>query len=333
VLPNYCDDLLWQFQPPVSKDLNNEALRLGYIGGNTHAADLEYIAPALLNLIKRYGNKIHLHFWGAEPPEVFRSLAQASWSTQYHRSYRDFVQYFRDQSADIFIAPLCDNLFNRCKSPIKFLDYGALGTAGVFSHLEPYSSIVVHGKNGLLAGSVDEWFDCMVQLIEDPKLRMRLATGAQATIQADWLLSRNAFRWREVYDRLGKRSLPKTQESKVNILESINVQLSEAFVRIQEYVQSLNERIVERDEHVRELGAHIAERDEHVRELGAHIAKRDEHVRQLGAQIQALGAEVATRNEQLKELNEQLLQITRSKAWRLVIALRRIQSFLFRSQR
>ena len=46
--------------------------------------------------------------------------------------YKDFATFFQTQSADIFIAPLVDNIFNQCKSPIKFFEYSALGVpAGI----------------------------------------------------------------------------------------------------------------------------------------------------------------------------------------------------------
>ena len=70
----------------------------------------------------------------------------------------------------------------------------------MFSHLETYSYAVSHGENGLLAGPLDEWTDCLVQLIENDELRFQLETRAQATIRENWLLSQNAFRWNEAFE-------------------------------------------------------------------------------------------------------------------------------------
>lgn len=234
VLPNYFDETLWQLQPPILEDTSNKMIVIGYVGGNTHDADLEYIAPALSELTRRYPNEVRLHFWGAELPEKLQSLSKVTRTQNYYRSYKDFVKFFQSQSADIFIAPLSDNLFNRCKSPIKFFDYTALGTPGVFSRLEPYTQVVDHGKNGLLAESPDEWLDCIVQLIEDHELGFQLATNAQETVRSNWLLSKNAFRWQEAFHDLAVPPITSIhRENEVNIIQSINIQLAEMWSKHQ----------------------------------------------------------------------------------------------------
>jgi len=182
VLPNYFDDNLWRLTPPVLKNSSNGMLTIGYMGTDTHKPDLGYITPVLLDLIKRYPQKLRFHFWGVQPPAELESLPQVKWTPWYSFLYKDFAELFQTQSADIFVAPLVDNLFNRCKSPIKFFEYSALGAPGVFSRLDPYADIVTHGHDGLLASSLDEWTDCLIQLVENDELRFQLATNAQATI-------------------------------------------------------------------------------------------------------------------------------------------------------
>jgi glycosyltransferase involved in cell wall biosynthesis len=243
VLPNYFDDDIWHLKPPVLKKSGNEVISIGYMGGYSHKPDLEYIAPVLRNLIERYPQRLHFHFWGIEPPEEIRSLPQVTTTRSYNYSYIDFANFFQTQSADIFIAPLMDNLFNRCKSQIKFFEYSALGAPGVFSDLETYQEVITHGKNGLLASSLDDWSECIMQLIEDEDLRFQLATKAQATIRADWLLSQNGFRWQETYRDIANPSLRAARESKEDIVESINYQLAEMFKKKETEIQELSSRI------------------------------------------------------------------------------------------
>src|SRR5262249_27262790 len=106
---------------------------------------------------------------------------------------------FVKQHADILIAPLCDNQFNRCKSALKFLEYGWLGAPGVYSRIVTYERVVEDGVNGLLANGPEEWEAALVRLIEDPALRARLGTAARATVDACWRLSRHAHEWPETY--------------------------------------------------------------------------------------------------------------------------------------
>ena len=229
VLPNYFDDNLWRLNPPVLKNSSREILTIGYMGTYPHKPDLGYITPVLLDLIKRYPEKLRFHFWGVQPPAQFESLPQVKFTPWCSGSYKDFTEFFQTQAADIFIAPLVDNLFNRCKSPIKFFDYTALGAPGVFSRLDPYEDVVTHGHNGLLASSLDEWTDCLIQLIENDELRFQLATNAQATIRKNWLLSQNAFSREETFQNaLDSISSNREQNNGiVSIVKSINLQLFE----------------------------------------------------------------------------------------------------------
>ena len=231
VLPNYFDDSLWRLAPPVLKNSSNELLTIGYMGSYPHKPDLEYIAPVLLDLSKRYPEKLSFHFWGVQPPAQLEYLPHVKYVPWYPSSYKDFAEFFQTQSADIFIAPLVDNLFNRCKSPIKFFDYSALGAPGVFSRLDPYEDIVTHGHDGLLASSLDEWTDCLIQLIENDGLRYKLATNAQETIRKNWLFSNNAFHREEVFQNaLDTISSNRKQNNViVSILKSINIQLFDTF--------------------------------------------------------------------------------------------------------
>ncbi|MDP1624243.1 MAG: glycosyltransferase [bacterium] len=282
VLPNYFDDDLWRLKPPLPKDSSHEMLTIGYMGTDSHGPDLDYITPVLLDLIKRYPHKIRFHFWGMQPPAEMLSYPQVKWTPHYPYSYKDFSAFFQTQSADIFIAPLVDNLFNRCKSPLKFFEYSALGAPGVFSHLETYSDAVSHGKNGLLASSPDEWTDCLIQLIENDELRFQLATRAQAAIRKNWLLSQNAFRWEETFQRaFNIPSSNREQNSRiVNITKSINLQLFESFNKKDATVQtltaqvaSLTAQVSEREQTVASLTAQVSEREQTVASLTAHVAE------------------------------------------------------------
>ena len=51
---------------------------------------------------------------------------------------------------DFAIAPLEDDPFTRCKSDLKYLDYGALAIPAVFSDVRPYCETVRHRETGLV---------------------------------------------------------------------------------------------------------------------------------------------------------------------------------------
>ena len=275
VLPNYFDDNLWRLKPPVLKTSEHETLTIGYMGGNSHKPDLEYITPVLLDLIKRYSQKLRFQFWGIQPPAEVASLTQVQRSPTTTYRYKDFATFFQAQTADIFIAPLIDTLFNRCKSPIKFFEYSALGVPGVFSRLETYADVVTHGQNGLLATSLDEWTDCLIQLIEDKELRFYLAKNAQKTIRENWLLSRNAFRWNETFESAVDIVSSNREQNRdiVSIVKSINFQLFETFNKKEVAVQTLMAQVAEKEQALQALSAQVAEREAQVQALNAYLAE------------------------------------------------------------
>jgi glycosyltransferase involved in cell wall biosynthesis len=198
LLPNYLDDASWALRSkPPSK--TSGPIVIGYMGGatQTHLPDLQMVLPALKRLREQYAHKVLLRFWGTFPPEL-KGTPQVEFIEETFPDYETFGRYFSKQDVDIVIAPLKDNLFNRCKSGIKFLEYSALGVPGIYSRIAPYEGVVVHGKNGFLASSSQEWEMYLRTLIGDRKLRLTLGKAAQSTVQR-LLMSDHAHEWGTVY--------------------------------------------------------------------------------------------------------------------------------------
>ena len=199
VIPNYLNDSLWHFKDPSSSEQNDDKVIIGYMGGHSHRPDLLLVLPALLKIVEKYPQKVLFQFWGIEPPAELAPFSRVDWYPPRSLDYPDFVAYFLTQAADIMIAPLCDNLFNSCKSPIKFLEYSAFGSPGVYSRVTPYSNIITNRKDGILASSTDEWVRSLSRLIEDQDLRIKIALNAQRKVKRNWLLSRNAEKQLKIY--------------------------------------------------------------------------------------------------------------------------------------
>jgi glycosyltransferase involved in cell wall biosynthesis len=196
LLPNFLDDSYWQLRLEPRNDL--ETLTIGYIGGNTHSPDLEEIAPALKQVVQSHAGSVQLRFWGGAPPNELLDLPYVDW-VELGLPYPEFAEYCSHLNCDIFIAPLQDNLFNRCKSPVKFLEYSALGVPGVYSRIAPYAGVVKHGTNGFLAGTLEDWKVHLEQLIASSELRAAMGNASRDTVRDHWLLSKNADQWPRVY--------------------------------------------------------------------------------------------------------------------------------------
>ncbi|MEM4234866.1 MAG: glycosyltransferase [Candidatus Methanomethylicaceae archaeon] len=261
VLANYFDDSLWQFRD-LAEESSSDHLIVGYMGTRSHEPDLEFVVPVLLEILHEYSSRVQLNFWGVEPPFALRGFVNVKHFPWFSYCYSDFAKYFQHQKADIFIAPLADNLFNRCKSPLKYFEYTALGVPVVLSAIEPYISVVENGRNGLLASSMEDWRKNLVRLIEDRDLRKRIARYAQRTISDKWLLSKNVYRWKEIYEKVLTGEIRKP--SRVNppfigILRSLNIQLFDVFQHQKSLIESQQSRIAHLETRVHQYESEIVQ--------------------------------------------------------------------------
>ena len=210
VIPNYLDDDLWHLDEQLSDlTVKNEQIKsitdierplvIGYCGSRSHQQDIESISPVLKKLLDQYKGKVEMKFWGVAPPPLLFYHSHVVYDRTLFVEYERFVDYFRTQQVDIFIAPLIHNGFNDCKSHLKFLEYSALGVPGVYSNEKPYQSVVRHTENGFLATTLTDWEDYLRQLIEDPNLRRNLGFNAWQTIVNNWRLSTHAENWTICY--------------------------------------------------------------------------------------------------------------------------------------
>jgi glycosyltransferase involved in cell wall biosynthesis len=81
------------------------------------------------------------------------------------------------------IMPLPDDEYTRGKGGYKALLYMAVGRPAVLSPVGVNSEIVEHGRNGMLARSVDEWVMALDALAESRTLRDRVARAGRLTVE------------------------------------------------------------------------------------------------------------------------------------------------------
>src|SRR5260221_3320684 len=106
------------------------------MGSFTHAPDVVLIEPVLQHCLDTYGERIRLKFWSlAMPPASLVGRSNVEWLNIEFVNYAEFAEYFARQKCDIALAPLRNSRFNESKSAIKFLEYSAIGAAGVYSRL------------------------------------------------------------------------------------------------------------------------------------------------------------------------------------------------------
>jgi glycosyltransferase involved in cell wall biosynthesis len=189
------DCLRYPVKTPVAPD---ETLTIGWVGSHSTASYLSHIEPALRRVAAAHGDRVQFRFFGqpdyALDVPKFRSLP-----------FRLDHELDALHSLDIGLMPLLDTEWTRGKCAFKAIQYMASGVPTVASPVGITPELIQHDVNGLLASSVDEWFNALDRLIRDANLRQRLALAARQTVEAHYSLEKWGPRVVSLFDQLGRQ--------------------------------------------------------------------------------------------------------------------------------
>lgn len=319
VLPNYLDTEIWQFRQPVLR-MKAAPVNILFMGTPTHIPDLNGIAEALRGTAMRFGANLRFVFFGAKPPEGLEDIARVEYYPAQSYDYHLFQQQFCQLEADIAIAPLRDNPFNRCKSAIKFLEYSARGLPGVYAALPPYTRAVQDGENGFLAGDTQEWERKLGALIEDPQLCLRMAEQAQQDVRRGWLIQNHGQEWWKAYDEIARRG-PTSAGSRTPMAEklaAVAMQMDELRELTHSRYSKLHEDLAA--QHTEIL---ILQHGERIEALKSEILTRE-------VQIDALRDEITQKKGRIEDLLNETVRYANSRSWKLTRPLRVFNRLLAR---
>lgn len=149
------------------------AIKICFAGSLDRTKDLEeLIADVVRRLLKQYGDRITVTFFGARPAIVDEcGLVHLD----YVKDYSDYMAVMSRQNFDIGLAPMIPTEFSCCKHYNKFIEYSSYGIAGVYSNVMPYTLAVIDRKNGMLCeNNADSWYEAISTLIDDQALLERI---------------------------------------------------------------------------------------------------------------------------------------------------------------
>lgn len=173
-----------------------QKLTIGWAGGASHSNDMREIAEPLLKFRDRDAAKLdaEIHLIGTDfRPTIGHNRARfTQWAS-------DPRAYFRLLDFDIGLAPLAPMTFNLSKSPIKCMEYGALGIPVIASDFGPYADYVIDGVTGFLCRNKTQWLARLRELANDQDLREAMGAkakeqAAQHTIEEGWAAWDKAYR-------------------------------------------------------------------------------------------------------------------------------------------
>jgi glycosyltransferase involved in cell wall biosynthesis len=179
----------------LSKKLDDPIV-LGWIGTPGTAYNLYLIWEVLEELFKRHPN-LHLRIVGAGWDErLIPPFEKVRYST--------LPTYNQDQMIEevfkmhIGLFPLQNIEKSRVRGVLKALIYMSGEASVITSPVGQCLGVIEDGKNGLLAGSSQEWIDKLEMLIEDKALRAHLAKNGLETVRSEFSLEKSFAMLKEV---------------------------------------------------------------------------------------------------------------------------------------
>ena len=145
--------------------------RAGYNDDFVHVRDV----------VRKTVNKFQWVFVGAFPMQL-KDLVRSG-KIEFHRwvPLPDYPSFLHSLKANIIIAPLIDNTFNRCKSNIKHVEANCLGLPSVCQDLVTYKDAEYKFTTG------DDLIDNIDNILKDKDTYMKASRRANTKAQSHWL--------------------------------------------------------------------------------------------------------------------------------------------------
>jgi hypothetical protein len=182
VVEDRLDERIWIAPPPPAPYWDDPIRILCWRTGMSND-DLAMVIPALTRLAEDYGDRIRIDLLDmVRPRDVPHGLHGVGPSASGGRSYPGFVDWLTRSRPGwhIGLAPLRDTPANQCRSPVKALEYAAMGLAMLASDVPAYRGSIADGPAGhLVANTSAAWHAALDWMIRDQDLRRRLGVQAR----------------------------------------------------------------------------------------------------------------------------------------------------------
>ncbi len=152
--------------------------KVGYMASADHAHNLKMVLPALVRVLEEFDD-IELEFFGSiSIPDDLQRFSGRIFTAPPISNYNEFLQEFAKREWDVGICPLVPIHFNQMKANTKWVEYTALGIAVIATKDTVYDDCCDEGC-GVLAESVDDWYNGLKLLLNNQEARFEQVRRAQ----------------------------------------------------------------------------------------------------------------------------------------------------------
>ncbi len=159
-------------------------LVIGYAGSLRHD-NTAFIA--LSKVAKEY-KIINVLLFGGINESQMKLFEDLNTISLRHIPYPQYCKKMIEISPDILIAPLVESMTTKSKCPNKYLETGAVMSAGIYSNVYPYNEVVIEGVTGLLVdeNTQEAWESKLRLLIENKNLLLKIKTNCHNDIKKNY---------------------------------------------------------------------------------------------------------------------------------------------------
>lgn len=227
VFPNYLELAHWLKDP---KKNTTDRVRILWAGSTSHTGDLHWVKPIMQTIIDKYPQVQFIYIGHGGVPtddlysrfiygeDIFEGLPQERRESLLPAPPNVYPYILASLGADIAIAPLERNYFNRFKTQCKYLEYAVNAIPGVYSkwfytdvkspkdwddldlYHRTYGSAIPY--TGLRADTHKEWVSALSLLIENGTLRAQIGENARRVAIEQYSFESHATEWQGFVESL-----------------------------------------------------------------------------------------------------------------------------------
>lgn len=208
-LPNSYNKNHWIYEPTH----HNSCINIAYGASNTHSKDAETCTQALVQIMEKYPN-VRLMTVGWDGIDKIRQdktffyndafsgvpiekRINYLWCDYPHR----IIKYLKH--ADLGIAPLLENDFNKAKSNVKFIEYSLVNAPTVASDIDAYNYDRKNNPTILVKNNrFDKWYKSLEKLIVDKDYRENLGKLSNEYNEQNFNIENNIHLWVNLFKEL-----------------------------------------------------------------------------------------------------------------------------------
>lgn len=197
VLPNCVDLELWERLPLLRQ---KPEIRMGWFGGSSHYEDWLELSPILPDLFSKYPN-LKLVIMGQAFKGTLKGIPEDRLEIHGWTNFHAYPYRAAKLDLDFAVIPLKESDFNAGKSPIKWIEMGALKVPAVTSLVPPYDLVAeMVPDNGIFVENrTDAWMVGISTMVDHPELRSKMGESAYLTVAQNFDINTQSALWSATY--------------------------------------------------------------------------------------------------------------------------------------